>query len=40
MDKLNTRDRISSTSTSFSSSKPLYEEDKRVAKIKKPRNID
>jgi hypothetical protein len=40
MDKLNTRDGISSTSTSFLFSNPLYVEGKRVAKIKKPHNMD
>jgi hypothetical protein len=33
MDKLNTRDVISSTSTSFLFSNPLYVEDKLVVKI-------
>ena len=40
MDKLNTRDGISSTSTSFLFSNPLYMEDKRVAKIEKHHNMD
>jgi hypothetical protein len=40
MDKLNTRDDISSTSTSFLFSNPLYVEGKRVAKIEKPHNMD
>ena len=40
MDKLNTRDDISSTSTSFLFSNPLYVEDKRVAKIEKHHNMD
>ena len=40
MDKLNTRDGISSTSTNFLFSNPLYEEGKRVAKIEKPHNMD
>ena len=40
MDKLNTRDDISSTSTSFLFSNPLYVEGKRVAKIEKHHNMD
>jgi hypothetical protein len=40
MDKLNTRDGISSTSTSFLFSNPLYVKGKRVAKIEKPHNMD
>jgi hypothetical protein len=40
MDKLNTRDGINSTSTSFLFSNPLFEEGKRVAKIEKPHNMD
>jgi hypothetical protein len=40
MDKLNIRDGISSTSTSFLFSNPLYVEGKRVAKIEKPHNMD
>ena len=40
MDKLNTRDDISSTSTSFLFINPLYVEGKCVAKIKKPHNMD
>jgi hypothetical protein len=42
MDKLNTRDDISSTSTSFLFSNPLYVEGigKRVAKIEKLHNMD
>jgi hypothetical protein len=39
MDKVNTKDGISSTSTSFLFSNPLYVEGKRVAKIEKPHNM-
>jgi hypothetical protein len=40
MDKLNIRDGISSISTTFLFSNPLYVEGKRVAKIEKPHNMD
>lgn len=40
MDKVNTRDGISSTSSSFLFSNPLYMEDKRVAKIEKHHNMN
>jgi hypothetical protein len=40
MDRLNTRDDISNTSTSFLFSNPLYVEGKRVAKTEKPHNMD
>jgi hypothetical protein len=40
MDKLSTRDGISSISTSFLFINPLYEEGKRAAKIEKPHNMD
>jgi hypothetical protein len=40
MDKLNTRGGISSTSTSFLFSNPLYVEGKLVAKIEKRHNMD
>jgi hypothetical protein len=40
MDKLNKRDVISSISTSFLFSNPLYVEGKCVAKIEKPHNMD
>jgi hypothetical protein len=40
MDKLNTRDGISSTSISFLFSNPLYGGGKLVAKIEKPHNMD
>jgi hypothetical protein len=40
MDKLNTRDDIGNTSTSFLFSNPLYVEGKLVAKIDKPHNMD
>jgi hypothetical protein len=40
MVKLNTRDVISSTSTGFLFSNPLYVEGKLVAKIDKPHNMD
>jgi len=40
MDKLNTRDGISCTSTSFLFSNPLYVEGKLIAKIEKPHNMD
>jgi hypothetical protein len=40
MDKLNTRDGISNTSTSFLFSNHLYVEGKLVAKTKKPHNMD
>ena len=39
MDKLNRRDGISSTSTSFLFSNPLYAKDKRVAKNRKCKNV-
>jgi hypothetical protein len=40
MDKLNIRDGISSTNTSFLFSNPLYVKCKRVAKTEKPHNMD
>jgi hypothetical protein len=40
MDKLTTRDGISSTSISFLFGNPLYVDGKRVAKIEKPHNMD